>query len=303
MEYHKIKQKIFSLIPKIFQPKIRNFYYDNIVYPIYFLKYKINYGTWDFFDSIAIETTTYCNLRCTNCPNSKYARGLLENKKLMDITLFKKIINELAGIKYRGWILLHFYGDPLTDERLPNLVYYIKKTIPKSKIQINTNGFLLTISMYKKFISLGVKQFLITQYGANMPLSIKKIFEYLKTRPRKENKIFYRVLEEDLALSNRGGEIEVKKVADFERPICIYPNTAVQVDYFGNVILCCNDYHSSIKFGNLKNEKLIDIWSKPAYKKIRKELRKYIFKLPICRKCVGLDKSVKNEKEKISGKQ
>ncbi len=289
MTFQIIRQKIYSSLPKSLQKKSKNFYYNKFIFPLYNLKYKLNYNKWDFFDSISLETTSYCNLRCKFCPNSKYGRGLLKNKKLMDEKLFKKIINELAEINYRGHVLFHFYGEPLTDKRLPSLVEYTKKKLPRAKLQINTNGFLLTISLYKKLVDNGVKLFIITQYADSVPPNIKDLLDYLKTRPKKENKIKYRILGEDIGLSNRGGEINVKKNIDYERPICTYPNTAIPIDYNGNVILCCNDYHSSITFGNLKKEKLLDVWRKPHYKKLRDEMRKGIFKLPICKKCVGLE--------------
>ena len=289
MTYPKIKRKLYLLIPKRFQKKVKNFYYDGFLFPVYSLKYRFYYGVWNFFDSIALETTTHCNLRCEFCPNNKYDRGLLKNRKFMEISLFKKIINELSTINYRGQILLHFYGEPLTDERLPELVLYIKKKLPKAKIQINTNGFLLTIPLYKKLINAGVKSFLVTQYGKIMPPSIKKLFLYLKSRPKKDNKIKYRVLGGDIGLSNRGGEINVKNVVDYERPICLYPNTAIHVNYNGDVILCCNDYHSSVKFGNLKKESLFSLLKKPLYVSIKTDLKKKKFKLSICKKCVGIE--------------
>lgn len=287
MSFQKLKRKVYLSLPRALQKKTKSLYYDGIIYPIYSLKYLINYGFLDFFDSIALETTTHCNLRCKFCPNSKYERGLEKNKKLMKTSLFKKIIDELSEIGYKGQILLHFYGEPLTDKRLPELVKYTRKNLPNADIQVNTNGFLLTIPIYKKLIEAGVDNFFITQYGKTKPPAIMKLFDYLKEHP-KENKTEYRELGADLALSNRGGEIKVEKTVDYDRPICIYPNTAVHVNYKGEMVLCCNDYHSTITFGNITNEKLLTIWNKPFYKKLRKELRKKIFRLPICKKCVGI---------------
>jgi radical SAM protein with 4Fe4S-binding SPASM domain len=168
-------------------------------------------------------------------------------------------------------------------------VFYTRKKLPKAEIQINSNGYLLTTEKYKKLVKAGVDKFLITQYKDKMPPEAKKTFEYIKNN-KIENKIIYRVLGEDIKLSNRGGEIKINKgrAVDYDRPICAYPNTAVHIDYQGNVVLCCNDYHSSVIFGNLKNEKLINIWNKESYKRLRKELKEGIFKLPICKKCVGI---------------
>ena len=45
------------------------------------LRKFIKYGTADMFDDIDIETTTFCNRRCSYCPNSLFDRGLKENEK------------------------------------------------------------------------------------------------------------------------------------------------------------------------------------------------------------------------------
>jgi len=288
MMLNQIKKSLYSFLPKKIRKKIKNFYYDSII-PFYNLRNKIRYGFGDFFDHIALETTTYCNLRCNLCPNSKYERGLLKNQKLMDDKLFKKIINELSEFNYRGQLLFHFYGEPLTDKRLPEFVSYARKRLPKADLQINTNGFLLTIPLYEKLVASGVDSFFITQYFKEIPPNIKKLLIYLRNKPKKHNKIKYRVLGSELSLSNRGGEIKVDNPVDSERPICAYPKNILNIDYFGNVILCCNDYHSSIIFGNLKREKLLNIWNKSDYRKFRKELKKRIFKLSICRRCVGIE--------------
>ena len=224
-------------------------------------------------------------MRCKWCPNSKYERGLLKNKKLIDINLFKKIIDELSEINYKESIHLYFFGEPLSDKRLPKLISYTRKKLPKVKIQINSNGILLNVLLYKKLCESGLDIFHISQYTSKMPKNMEEVFKYLKTRPKSENKIKYRIFTEDLALSNRGGNVKTKKIWD--KPICTYPKAMLNIDYGGNVILCCNDYHSSIKFGNLKNERLLNIWYKPEYKKLRRDLKKGIFKLPICKRCVG----------------
>ena len=67
--------------------------------------YKLlSHGTVDMFDGISIETTTYCNRRCSYCPNSTFDRGEKKNEKLMEVWLFKKIIDELRDIKYKSII-------------------------------------------------------------------------------------------------------------------------------------------------------------------------------------------------------
>lgn len=287
MNFQKLKSNLYKFLPRFLRKKIKNFYYDCVLL-FQGIKHKFYSGYFDFFEGVVIETTTYCNLRCSNCPNSKYEKSLLKNKKLIDENLFKKIIDDLAEYNFRGVIFPYFYGEPLSDERLLKFISYMRSKIPKSRINLGTNGFLLTIPLYKKLVESGVKNITITQYGKTMPPKIEEIFKYLKTRPKKENIISYRILNQDNFLSNIGGEVKVKKLLDEERPNCTYYNY-VTINYKGEVILCCSDYHSSIVFGNVKGERLIDIWNKSRYKKIRKDVLKKIYRLPICRGCVGLE--------------
>lgn len=276
-------------LPEKIKKKIKSPYYDWIIWPIVKIKNKKRYGLWDVFGAVGIETTTHCNLRCSFCPNSKYDRGLKKNEKRMDEELFKKIIDELSEIDYCGIIRPFFYGDPLTDERMPELVRYIKKKLPKAKVYLNTNGVALSIPLYKKLYDAGIDYLMISQYTPKMLSNVKEFFEYMKTRPEKENKAKYRIFDiKKLATSNRGGEIDVPQIA--ERPFCAYPgHYDLNINYKGDVLLCCNDYHGKVVFGNVKKEKIMDIWKKQYYAQIRKEVLNGIYKLPMCKKCMGIE--------------
>jgi len=212
------------------------------------------------FMVVEVETTTACNRRCSYCPNSRFDRGLLKNKKLMPTRLFFKLIDELSEINFKGSLHPHFYGEPLLDERLPGLVKYARLKLPKADITIFTNGDLLTPKIKENLIKAGVDNFVI-----------KKSQEDLKS------------------LSNRGGLLDYSGGTRFK--YCSFPSKFVVIDYAGNVILCCNDYFSSVKFGNINNEKLMDIWNKPNYRRVRRDLRKGIFNLEICKNCKVIEKN------------
>ena len=50
----------------------------------------------DDFSQIEIETTTFCNRKCTYCPNSEFERfGPADNFYMLD-DVFKKLINGLG---------------------------------------------------------------------------------------------------------------------------------------------------------------------------------------------------------------
>lgn len=282
------KSKLYLKLPlsEKSKYKLKYLYYDYIAWPLHRLKNKFLYGQFDFPGLVEIETNTYCNLRCEFCPNSKYTRGLAKNKKIMSPELFKKIINDLASFKFRGELGFDFYGEPLADKRLPEFVAYANKKLPKAKMFINTNGYFLTPELYKQLIANGIKEFTFSQYSEEIPKNMKKTFEYLKANPKVPNVIKWRKFGHDSVLYNRGGDVDTKKIPD--KPICYYPGMHYNILWNGDVIICCNDYHGKINFGNLSKQSILEIWNSPKYKAIRKQLYTQKYQLPICKTCVGI---------------
>jgi len=97
---------------------------------------------------IEVETSTYCNRRCSWCPNSKYKRG--QEKKFINFDLFTKIIADLKKINYQGQLALHNYNEPLLDPNLYKYLNIIKTQLPLVKIIIFTNGDYLYNGVLKK---------------------------------------------------------------------------------------------------------------------------------------------------------
>ncbi|MFH1972236.1 MAG: radical SAM protein [archaeon] len=234
---------------------------------------------FDSFSIVEIETTTVCNRRCSYCPNAIYDRGLIENKKEMDIELFKKIINELAEINYKGAIHPHFYGEPLLDKRLPELIRYAKEKLPKVELVIFTNGDLINIEKYNELVKAGTNRFMIAQHSKDELENVNELIEYKKIH-EDGVKVVYNKLK---TYFNRGDLIKVEE--KIKNDYCLFPSTNITIDYDGNVILCCNDYLSKVKYGNVKSEKLMDIWNKPFYQKIREGTKKGIYNLELCKTC------------------
>jgi len=266
---------------------------------IYKFKLLVKYKTIDFFEIVEIEINTGCNRRCYYCPNSKYDRELLMNRKFMDEGLFRKIIDELSDLDYFGRIHPSFYGEPLLDKRLPDLVKYTREKLPKAHIRILTNGDFLTVNLFNHLLSCGVNSFEISLHeSGSMSKNIALLLEYLKDKPELKKKVLLRTPQKEVkkelsklgfrvdylnSLFNRGGLIEVPK--EILRPIskCDAPSKCLEIDVNGNVVLCCNDYLSSVVLGNLKEESIMEVWRKN--KEIRRKIRKGIFEFDICKKC------------------
>ncbi|MHA1381578.1 MAG: radical SAM/SPASM domain-containing protein [Candidatus Helarchaeota archaeon] len=291
-----IKKKLKNLIPsknlKVFSKIYRCFtkYIVNSLTNTYknfkkafnrFIDY-VKYRNLDFFKVVEIETTTICNRKCKYCPNFKFDRG----NHLMDEKLFKKIIDELSTFKFLKKLNPHFYGEPLLDTRLPNLIRYVRKKIPKVKITIYTNGDFLTIDLFNKLINAGLDYFIIDIKGQPGAKNLQQLVKYTTDKPSLRKKFEYRVITPETELMNRGGLVKPVNIRTMKK--CRYPSDNMIIDYKGNVILCCNDYFSSIIFGNLNEDSILQIWNKSNYKRIREETRKGKYKLEICKKCVQL---------------
>lgn len=97
--------------------------------------------------NLQIETTNRCNLVCKECPN----RFMKRKRQDMTIETFDVIlenyIKPLEGV--RPAVILHKDGEPLLNE---NLIYFIQRIAdvrPDIKIDIYTNGLLLTEDFVK----------------------------------------------------------------------------------------------------------------------------------------------------------
>jgi radical SAM protein with 4Fe4S-binding SPASM domain len=235
-------------------------------------------NTEALFKSVEIESTSICNRKCPFCPVA-YDNS---QKVIMSDEIFNKIITELKDLNFKSEIAFSGYGEPLLDKRLEEFVKRIKKELG-SFVEIVTNGDFLTYERFKHLISEGANVFRLSQHDKEPSEAIKLLFGNIKKDELKY--IIYQTANEgSVTFTNRGGSVPgLKTLHPF---YCSPMHIIIRAD--GSVPLCCNDYYKEINFGNIKEERLIDIWNKPFYRKIRNEIKKGIFNLPICKRCLGI---------------
>ena len=260
--------------------KIKNVHIRYLLSNIYYfyldLSKLINYRKLDIFDEVIIETTSLCNRKCSYCPISTHVR----QRKLMDSNLYKKIIDELGEIDFRGKIGYHLFSEPLLDSRLDEFVLYTRNKLKKSEIMIYTNGDCLDKNRYNSLLKSGVSMFYVTIHENNIGHKFKKDLIHFEKKY-----LAIRYMNKNSLLLSRGGLIKPR----FKEVMlkCRYPSNCLYIDVEGNVILCSEDFFSKYNFGNIKEESLMNIRNKKEFKKIRDETRKGTFKLDICKKCTG----------------
>lgn len=109
-----------------------------------------------------------CNLSCRFCHYGlpKEKRPKLTTKKLMALDLYKKIIDEMQGFE-KKIKLLRFCGagESLLDKNIVEMVRYAAEKQVAEKIELITNGVLLTREMSTALINAGLTQIRISIYG------------------------------------------------------------------------------------------------------------------------------------------
>jgi radical SAM protein with 4Fe4S-binding SPASM domain len=253
---------------------------DRWIHVKYRLKLFLKHWSFDNFYMIIIETTTSCNRRCSYCPNSLYSR----EQKLMDFNLFKKIISDLQKTDYNGIIAPHLQGEPLLDNRMPELISYAKEKLPHAAFHIYTNGDFLTKETFDKLVTSGVNKFCVTEHENKK--SPQFLSWYEKATFADKRKIIFKKINQDSRLSNKGGLIKVKK--NTIKPIgnrCLLGGFMFTINVDGECLLCSNDFFGQYSFGNVKDKSIMEIWNDKKYKKIRRDLNRGKFNLDICKKC------------------
>lgn len=242
------------------------------------------------FKFISIETTTKCNRRCVYCPNHKHYRG----DNFMPTRLYKKIIKELKDMNYSGALSPSLYGEPLCDKRIIRLIKYTRKHLPNCAISFSTNGDGLTLEKINTLIKAGINEIGITIHEEKLDKyssDLKKIAKKQKLQRRIDIETFSK--NKRRKFFNRGGLItkeDYNKLSFYHFKKCSYAVYHMNINYKGDVILCCNDFFGSYVYGNLKKESIMDIWLNPEYRKVRMNTANGVFELDICKRCTGLIK-------------
>lgn len=248
------------------------------IYPslIYFSRTAIGHLP---LESIEIETTSICNRKCWYCPNATVGRpqGYMKEEN------FYTAIDSLKKNNFKGTISPNFYGEPLMDQRLPTFVKYIRDQLPFVKINIFTNGDLLTIQKYRELKKLGVDLFRISQHSEEASESIKETLKFIKDNyPELYTVECVNYYSEETEKMNRGGLVKISKAKKFKW--CDLVNR-ITIDYLGNAVLCCNDYLSSIIFGNINERDIYDIWNGTYYRMMRALISFGLWPYKICKIC------------------
>lgn len=278
-----------------------------------------------------IELTSACNLKCPMCPRTVLVEDDYTNFNInmMNLDLYKKIINEAADIGVYS-VKLNWLGEPLMHRDIIEMVKYAKdKGI--EDVMLNTNAVLLDNDMSKGLIEAQLDKLFFSfdspvkekyeaiRVGANYNKTLDNIKNFIELRNTmgmaspitrvsmvlmENNKSEY---EEFIELfKDIADEIAyvdylppVSEGIDFEYNdnfVCsqLWQRMVITAD--GEALVCCPDIYREYVVGNVNRDSILEIWKNEKIEKIRQVHMKGNYnKIPMCAKC-NLSKNMEKNK-------
>jgi hypothetical protein len=189
----------------------------------------------------------------------------------MDKTVFDKITSDLAMIGYAGRIALYNNNDPLIDKRMPDLAALARRRCPGARIQVMTNGILLTAELARRLFDAGVDDLHISNYDDAYRL-IPSVARLVETFNGPEPlHVFMR--RKTQRLTNRAGRApNAAPVETSLRAFCTLPFRGLNIAYDGRVPLCCADTAWEFAGGSVMGHGVLGTWFGPALGRARANL-------------------------------
>ena len=231
----------------------------------------------------------------------------------MESSIFTKIVNECAVNNVKK-IVPFFRGDPFCDQKFLTRVQYIMAKIPDAKIEIATNGTMVSRTAIEILCDLGVDFISVSMDTGDRNLTSEqkeradKAVELLAKC--KTGRTFLQVSTVDVGQGSEAlnefykkWKDKVDKVRVFEqhtvagkygktktgrdgRAYCKKLDTDIMIYFDGTVSLCCYDWdRKENEIGNVKDATLKEIWNGTKYNAIRRQHEEMKITDRVCRNC------------------
>lgn len=252
------------------------------------------------FTTLCLEITSDCNRKCEFCPVAYNTRP----SEAMPFHVVEAACDELASLKYRGRVELYIYNEPLKQrEPLYAALDAFKMRCPNVTVMIATNGdFLKGTDDIAFLFHKGVQQIVLNAYTAKQVPRFREwaaAFPDLTDdvyRPLPRGKCAIKVYDKStpesfgtgiFRLQNRAGLIPafLPPAPEPVKRMCVKPFRLLNVNWRGEALVCCNDYHGDVVAGRFPTMSLEEIWNGPVLNAYRRKLMNKDRSLPLCRVC------------------
>ncbi len=238
--------------------------------------------------NVQIQTTSICNGTCSICPY--IGSEVQRTAKIMDDQTFFAVIDALNGVQIKK-LAMYMQGEPFTDPQILGRVLYAMQHVTAEIGELSTNCILFTPEIARRTVQIAkqVKLQVWLSYHGEETTHIKdetiwkNLFPALKilssnnikcsivSSPNTDEhrKYLNGILDAlDIEnkpnlylpkLTNRGGLLKDISVIDRSEYTCSRHTDWIHFDVDGNIVMCCDDYRRSVKYGNVFKDKLEDV--------------------------------------------
>jgi sulfatase maturation enzyme AslB (radical SAM superfamily) len=249
-------------------------------------------------DIVQIESTNLCNAKCVFCPRDEMHR----RQGVMDIDLFKKIVDECAALGITH-VRVHNYGEPFLDKQLVEKVRYAKQR-GIAEVGMISNGSLISEDIARGMIEAGLDAINISVDAAGKDVfertrlnldydtvigNIRTLVRLRQELGKKRPRLILSFVRQDNSADEQAFIREWGAIADkihitdlhnwagtlHERSNVRYPCYRLwqtfTVLWDGRVSLCCADYDGRNVLGDLRTSTIAAIWNSPTYRAVRRQ--------------------------------
>lgn len=264
-------------------------------------EYLIKKNKWKY--EIQIETTSFCNAKCSFCPNS----SLIRKKNFMSDEIFNKIIERIKKEKINvERFILHLNGEPFTDKKLFKRIETLHNNFPNSKIRFTTNFALADKTTRERLLASPIDEITISlnsidaeEYtqimgGVVFENTIRNIDDFFEEKEKNNRNIVINISivsrpdnthmvelfkekyrnKANIRVIKLGQWVNKEKTMNcndknnIEKKVCSILYKTIAILSNGDYALCCFDAEGIIK-KNIMTSPILQTYFSGVYKKIR----------------------------------
>jgi hypothetical protein len=250
---------------------------------------QLYYRTAPLFESIEFDIINRCNGECEFCPVNK--RDDPRKPLKMPEVLFRKIIDELRGLDYRGRLCFYSNNEPLLDSRIYEWIEYAREGLPKAWLKINTNCSLLDLEKFAR-LARSLDELTLDNYTEDLELTPinQEIAQYCEANPWLKRKVQINRVSPKAIRNTRGSRAPNRAASEglgamADEVSCLLPFTNMVIRADGKLSLCCCDALGEFTLGDISRQTLVEAWYGEPYRQVREKIYKGRRQLKICENC------------------
>lgn len=164
---------------------------------------------------------------------------------------------------FSGTVYFSIYSEPLLDERLPYLISYVRRMLPKCLVQMYTNGIALTETTAEKLAKAGLGMLRLSVYKETSGLMLNGALEILRKAG-----VYIAPIDRFAPVSYSGNGWD-ERLGIYDRDLgckapCYMPIQYFCVNCHGDLMLCWDDWRSTTTYGNVVTQPVEDVLMNPA---------------------------------------